>query len=93
MADPDLLIGGGEGVGCRPNPEVRGGGGGLLSWIRHCLPANTVISSLSSPQGTRNVSRGGERGGTALLAGSKDLGAYCLGNDLSVIFGMISFTP
>lgn len=92
MADPDLLIGGGEGEGCRPNPEVRGGAG-PLSWIRHCLPANTVISSLSSPQGSRNVSRGGERGGTALLAGSKDLGAYCLGNDLSVIFGMISFTP
>lgn len=75
-----------------PDPEVRGGAG-PLSWIRHCLPANTVISSLSSPQGSRNVSRGGERGGTALLAGSKDLGAYCLGNDLSVIFGMISFTP
>ena len=59
----------GEGRGGgRPDPEVRGGVG-PLPWIRHCLPANTVISSLSSPQVTRNVSRGGERGGTALLAG------------------------
>ena len=59
---------GGGGVGRSSRPWDKRGPG-PLPWIRHCLPANTVISSLSSPQGSRNVSRGGERGGTALLAG------------------------
>ena len=68
--------------GSRPSDRGRGEGGGGQSsrpWGKrggrappldsHCLPANPVISSLSSPQESRNVSSGGEREGTALLAG------------------------
>lgn len=68
------------GRGSHPDPEIKGGGGG----------PGCKYNYLSSLLATRVATRLSWRG--ARLDGStrrlKDLVAYCLGSDLSVIFGI-----
>ena len=92
VADPDLLIGGGEGEGCRPNPEVRGGGRApLLDSPLFACEYSHLFSLLATGDAKRLSWWGARRDAfTRRLKGSwRVLFRYCL----SVICGMISFTP
>ena len=91
-ADPDLLIGGGEGGGLSSRPwGKRGGRAPLLDSPLFGCEYSHLFSLLATGVAKRLSWWGARRDGfTRRLKGSC---AYCLGNDLSVIFGMISFTP